>query len=96
MWFVFSFISLENILKKYNLEIFKVENLDIHGGSNRYFIKKKKSKRKVESSVKTQKSKELKYGLHKKITFIKFSERVKNLKKNFFQFLINANHKIKR
>ncbi len=79
--YVFSFISLENILKKYNLEIFKVENLDIHGGSNRYFIKKKKSKRKVESSVKTQKSKELKYGLHKKITFIKFSERVKESKK---------------
>ena len=41
-FYVFSFISLENILKKYNLEIFKVENLDIHGGSNRYFIKKKK------------------------------------------------------
>ena len=79
--YVFSFISLENILKKYNLEIFKVENLDIHGGSIRYFIKKKKSKRKVESSVKTQKNKELKYGLHKKITFIKFSERVKESKK---------------
>ena len=79
--YVFSYIALENILKKYNLEIFKVENLEIHGGSNRYFIKKKISNRRIEKSVINQKTKEIKFGLNKKITYIKFSKRVKNSKK---------------
>ncbi|MDA9186921.1 class I SAM-dependent methyltransferase [Candidatus Pelagibacter sp.] len=79
--YVFSYLALENILKKYNLEIFKVENLEIHGGSNRYFIKKKNSNRKVEKSVINQKKKEMKFGLNKKITYIKFSKRVKDSKK---------------
>ena len=79
--YVFSYIGLENILKKYNLKIFRVENLDIHGGSNRYFIKKKQSDRKIEKSVKSQKDKEIRYGLDKINTFIKFSTRVKESKK---------------
>ena len=78
--YVFSYLALENILKKYNLEIFRIENLDIHGGSNRYFIKKMNSKRKIENSVKNQKKKEIKFGLNKKKTFIEFSKRVKESK----------------
>ena len=38
--YVFSMIGIESILKKHNLEIFHIQNLPIHGGSNRYFIKK--------------------------------------------------------
>ena len=32
-------IALKEILKKYDLEIFDVENTKTHGGSNRYYIK---------------------------------------------------------
>ena len=39
--YVFSTISLKKILDKYNMEIFNIENTNTHGGSNRYFIKKK-------------------------------------------------------
>ena len=78
--YIFSYLALENILKKYNLEIFRIENLDIHGGSNRYFIKKMTSNRKIENSVKNQKKKETKFGLNKKKTFIEFSKRVKESK----------------
>ena len=78
--YIFSYLALENILKKYNLEIFRIENLDIHGGSNRYFIKKMISNRKIENSVKNQKKKEIKFGLDKKKTFIEFSKRVKESK----------------
>ena len=78
--YVFSYIALENILKKHKLKIFRIENLDIHGGSNRYFIKKSNSNRKIEKSVKKQKKKEIFYGLNKKITFIKFSKRVQKSK----------------
>ena len=38
--YVFSYLGLSNALKKHNLEIFKIEKLEIHGGSNRYYIKK--------------------------------------------------------
>jgi len=79
--YVFSYIGLENILKKYNLKIFRVENLNIHGGSNRYFIKKEQSNRKIEKSVKNQKDKEIRYGLNKINTYVKFSRRVKESKK---------------
>ena len=40
--YVFSAIALQNILKKNNLEIYDIENIKVHGGSNRYYIKKKK------------------------------------------------------
>ena len=36
--YVFSYTALKNILKKHKLEIFKIETLEVHGGSNRYFI----------------------------------------------------------
>ena len=39
--YVFSAIALKNVLKKFNLEIFDIQNTKTHGGSNRYFIKKK-------------------------------------------------------
>jgi len=43
--YVLSAISLTNILKSLNLKIFKIENIDVHGGSLRYFICKKKKKK---------------------------------------------------
>ena len=46
--YIFSAIALRENLKKHNLEIFDIENTNTHGGSNRYFIKKKiKSKLKI-------------------------------------------------
>ena len=39
--YVFSTIALKNVLKKFDLEIFDIQNTKTHGGSNRYFIKKK-------------------------------------------------------
>ena len=39
--YVFSTIALKNILKEHKLEIYDIENIPVHGGSNRYYIKKK-------------------------------------------------------
>ena len=75
--YVFSTIALENILKLHNLQIFKIEKLNIHGGSNRYFIKKSLSKRKINNSVIFNKKKENDYGLKKIKTYRKFASRVK-------------------
>ena len=51
--YVFSSISLQKILEKFNLEIFDIENTNTHGGSNRYFIKRKSNKfHKISSNFK--------------------------------------------
>ena len=81
--YVFSLIGLESILKKYNLEIFHVQNLSIHGGSNRYFIKKIYNGIKIEASVKINRNKEIRYGLEKLSTYKKFAKRVISSKKKF-------------
>ena len=76
--YVFSLLGIENILKKYDLEIFYVQNLEIHGGSNRYFIKKKINKKKIHFSVKNQRRKEIDYGINRISTYKKFAKRVKS------------------
>ena len=40
--YVFSVLAIKNLLKETELEIFNIEKLSTHGGSNRVFIKKKK------------------------------------------------------
>ena len=79
--YVFSYLSLKNILKEYNLEIYKIDTLSIHGGSNRYFIKRIQNQIKIDKSVKKQQKKEKKYGLDKKNTYVKFKKRVEISKK---------------
>ena len=52
--YVFSCVGLQEILYKNKLEIYKVERIKLHGGSNRYYIKKIKSKIKVDNSFKIE------------------------------------------
>jgi len=91
--YVFSTIALQNILKKNNLEIYDVENINVHGGSNRYYIKKMKNK-KIKLSKKFKKNFDLekKYGLDKFSCFKNFSRKVQNSKKK----LVNLLKKIKK
>ncbi len=95
--YVFSLLGIENILKKHNFEIFHVQNLDIHGGSNRYFIKKKINKGQILSSVNKQRKKELSYGIQKISTYKKFAKRVKSSKdelKRIFSKISSKNKKV--
>jgi len=79
--YVFSTIALQNILKKNNLEIYDVENINVHGGSNRYYIKKIQNK-KIRPTLRFKKNiiLEKKYGLQKFSCFKSFSKKVKNSK----------------
>tara|TARA_Y100000816_G_scaffold291614_1_gene283538 strand:- start:731 stop:1915 length:1185 start_codon:yes stop_codon:yes gene_type:complete len=95
--YVFSTIALENVLKKYNLKILKIDKLDIHGGSNRYFIKRKSNPRKIHKSVAQQRKAEISYGLNNYKTYKKFALRVKRSRimlKNIFKKLKNKNKTI--
>tara|TARA_B100001057_G_C22862759_1_gene955261 strand:- start:1578 stop:2765 length:1188 start_codon:yes stop_codon:yes gene_type:complete len=94
--YVFSLLGIENILKKHNFEIFHVQNLEIHGGSNRYFIKKKINKGQIFSSVNKQRKKELNYGIQKITTYKKFAKRVKLSKEKLKRIFLKITSKDKK
>ena len=96
--YVFSTIALQNILKKNNLEIYDVENIKVHGGSNRYYIKKIENK-KIKISQRFQKNilLEKKFGIHKFSCYKNFSKKVKKSKNKLielFKHLKKNNKKI--
>ena len=92
--YVFSAIALKNILKKYNLELFDVENLKTHGGSLRYFIKRKKNINiKINSSVNAQLKKEYKFGIDRFKTYKKFSKNVSISKNKLVKLLKTIKNK---
>ena len=95
--YVFSTIALNKVLTKFNLEIFDLNILKTHGGSTRYFIKKKDNQKyKINKKVKKEILKERKYGLHKFNTYLSFSKRVRKSKQNFIKILNKLNYENKK
>ena len=91
--YIFSSISLNNLLEKFNLEFFDIEQLTTHGGSLRFYIKRKSNKKiKIKASVSKQLTKEKKFGLNKLSTYLRFKDKVINSKKK----LILIINKIKK
>ena len=88
--YVLSAISLRNILNKIGLKIFKLEQLEVHGGSLRYYITHKNNKKfGISKSVTNQVQKEKKAGLDRFSTYLKFGNNIINLKKNLIKMLKN-------
>ena len=95
--YVFSALSVQNILRKYNLEIFDIKNLNTHGGSLRYYIKKKGNKNfKIKSSVNKQIKKEFFFGLNKLTTYKKFALSTTKNKKKLLDLLKELRSKNKK
>ena len=85
--YVFSTISVNNIIKDYGLRLFDVENLSTHGGSNRYYICKENGKYKKSLRLKKAIKSEISFRLHKIESYLKFSKRVNLSKKNLFNLI---------
>jgi SAM-dependent methyltransferase len=83
---IFSVIALDNILKRNGLEIIQVENLTVHGGSNRIYAMKTGNGL-IDPSVEQNKSYERILGLDKFETFIRFAEKVKQSKEDLLRLL---------
>ncbi len=86
--YVFSTLALKKILSHYKLEIFKIENIDTHGGSNRYYICRDGDK-KIQKSVNKNIQKEKKIKLDKFKTYKNFAKRVYSSKKSLRKILNN-------
>lgn len=86
--YVFSTIALNKILQDFGLIIFDLEKTTTHGGSNRYFIKKKENNfYKVSKRVNIEIKKELRYGLKKFSTYTKFGKKVQKSKKKLTKMI---------
>lgn len=78
----FSVKSLRNLFKLHNMEIFDVIKVDAHGGSARYFIKRKNAKHKITKSVEDFLIKEKKAKLHNVKTYLSYSKKIDDNKKS--------------
>ena len=78
--YVFSVIALNNLLKETELEIFDIEKLTTHGGSNRIFIKKTTNNKTITDNVSKIINEELNMGMDKLETYQKFAQNVINSK----------------
>ena len=96
--YVFSALSVKNILKRFNLEIFDIKNLTTHGGSLRYYIKKKDNKKfQIYKSVEKQLNIEIKFGLDKLSTYKKFAKLTAKSKfklNNILKYLKKSGKKV--
>jgi DNA-directed RNA polymerase subunit F len=88
----FSLSTIKKILKKFKLEIFDVEELSIHGGSLRIYIKKvgknskKNHSKKLEELLKYEKQ----FGITKKETYENFQNQILKKKIAIWEFFSSA------
>ena len=85
---VFSVTALQNILNRHNLSIVKVDNLDVHGGSNRIWATLNTTN--IDNSVNDSIEFEKIIGLHRYSTFVEFANRVHNSKESLLRILRNC------
>ena len=95
--YLFSSLSVRNLLSKFSLEIFDIKNLKTHGGSLRYYIKRKKNKKiKISINLKKQINRELKAGLDNFSTYKNFTNRVTKSKQRILKILNNIKERNKK
>jgi len=100
---IFSVTALDNILKKNGLKIFRVDNLSVHGGSNRIYVSHLPPEpytffryRPVEFTVRRNLNEEKDFGIDNFQTYEIFSERVNKSKKDLVELLTKLKDEGKR
>ena len=88
---IFSVIALDNILRKNGLILFRVDNLSVHGGSNRIYARHTNipTDLVVENSVKNNMLEEMTFGVDNFKTYEIFAERVKKSKNDLVELLLD-------
>jgi methylation protein EvaC len=85
---------LNNLLKRNGLTLFRVDNLSVHGGSNRIYAVKGNVE--VEQSVEDNLTEESIFGINHFQTYEIFAKRVKNSKEELLRCLKNLKHNGKK
>ena len=98
---IFSITALDNILIENGLKIFRVENLSVHGGSNRVYVSHLPVHtflrfRPVEMSVRENLQREDDFGLNEFKTYQKFAKRVEESRNDLVELLVKLKNDGKR
>jgi SAM-dependent methyltransferase len=83
----FSLMALNEFFKKYEMNIFKVEHIDNHGGSIRVFIQKEEGNKDMDKSVNEFLKAERKMGLHKIEVYKKFAKKSYKTRDDFKKYI---------
>ena len=94
--YVFSALSINKIVKDYQLKLFDAEKISNHGGSLRYYITKKKNSFKKTSRLNKIINEEKKQGLNNFTTFRKFAKEVQKSKLKLVALLKKLKKKNKK
>jgi SAM-dependent methyltransferase len=96
-YYYHSLATFSRILAHHGLQVFDVEELKSHGGSLRVFAQHAETApHPVEASVGMLLSEESRFGLDKLEQYLDFNESVKQMKRDFLAFLIDAKNRNKR
>jgi len=95
---VFSVTALDNLLKKNGLILFDVDNLSVHGGSNRIYAKKPNipSDNTLSPNVFENLKEEKSFGVDNFETYEIFAKRVRDSKDELLRCLGNLRHNGKK
>ncbi len=93
--YYYSVTSLKNFFDKQDMNIFKIQHVDTHGGSIRVFVQRNDGPYKIDSSVNNFISAEKIAGLDKEATYLDFAKKVYSIRDNLKEFIGNlrANNK---
>ena len=92
---VFTVTALDNILKKNGLTLFDVDNISVHGGSNRIYASKS-SDVVVKDSVTRNLMEERQFGVDKFETYQIFADRIEKSKKDLVNLLTKLKNEGKK
>ena len=82
--------SVGTVSQKNGLQLFKVENLSIHGGTNRYWLRSLSTKGSIHSSVEAFYNSEKSSGLFEPTKWTNFSDKVSKIRGEFHAWLIDS------
>ena len=92
-FFYFSLHAVQTIFSTHELVVFDVERLSTHGGSLRIYVSHANEKAGISDRMQTVLQDEIDFGLLKVETYLGFSERVKETKRELLDFLIGVKKK---
>ena len=84
---LFSYLSVSNLLKEFNLRVFDAKILNVHGGSIRFYVCHENAKYRKSISVTKIINKELKNKINKFQTYKNFANRIKKSKIKLLKIL---------
>lgn len=94
--YVFSAIAISKIVSGSNLRLYDAEKIETHGGSIRYYICKNKAKYKKTKKLDLIFKGEKNAKLNKLLTYLNFSKKVKQSKKNLISIIKELKRKNKK